>query len=315
MTGFTFFQNYFEAINDEDNGLSEEEQGRLYNAIFAYMFRDEEPNLKGACKMAFSLIKPSLDLSKVRSNAKNKNQNAVEEKQTEIKKESNEIKPQSETIKKESNEIKSDSSPFFENKEIEEEKEDILSIHHPSRASEDAEEQVEGYLEFMRAHPNVCNDLTNPSLMGSVDYGILSEKISESNYLQLNGTSLDWLIRNYRKIVRDHYKTHKPPVSPNNVTPPKSSVDLWSEVVKARERALEYRGDYPLYWRMDENANSEMNELYKALSPEIQAIYSPTAFLEECKRTEDDFKKYDRGVFISDLRELRRNKTQGGNHG
>ena len=64
MNGFTFFKNYYEAISDPENELSEEEQGRLYNAIFAYMFEDEEPSLKGACKMAFNLIRPSLDKSK-----------------------------------------------------------------------------------------------------------------------------------------------------------------------------------------------------------------------------------------------------------
>lgn len=63
VNGFTFFKNYYDAITDPDNGLTAEEQGELYNAIFAYMFEDVLPSLKGACRMAFNLIKPSLDKS------------------------------------------------------------------------------------------------------------------------------------------------------------------------------------------------------------------------------------------------------------
>lgn len=126
VNGFTFFKNYYDAITDPDNGLTAEEQGELYNAIFAYMFEDVLPSLKGACRMAFNLIKPSLDKSKVRSAARTKEE---ETEQTEEEtgtnrnqtqsnanqKKSNEIKPQS-------NEKKTDLSPSM-NKEKEQERE------------------------------------------------------------------------------------------------------------------------------------------------------------------------------------------------
>ena len=125
VNGFTFFKNYYDAITDPDNGLTAEEQGELYNAIFAYMFEDVLPSLKGACRMAFNLIKPSLDKSKVRSAARTKEE---ETEQTEEEtgtnrnqtqsnanqKKSNEIKPQS-------NEKKTDLSPSM-NKEKEQER-------------------------------------------------------------------------------------------------------------------------------------------------------------------------------------------------
>lgn len=171
------------------------------------------------------------------------------------------------------------------------------------RASDDAEAQVEGYLEFMRAHPNVSNDLTNPSLMGSVDYGILSEKIAESDYLQLNCTSLDWLIRNYRKIIRDHYKTHKPPVSPV-IGSGKSNLRLWQEFRKAILHAKEDWGGCPLYRMLDEEAKQEMGELYKGLSPEIRDYCDPTSFLELCGMEEEEM-KYERGRFLKAIGSIR----------
>ena len=88
MKGFTFFRNYYEAINDPENELTEEEQGKLYNAIFAYMFDGKEPELKGACRMAFNLIRVSLDLSKVRSENGRRGGEA-NDKQTESKTEAN----------------------------------------------------------------------------------------------------------------------------------------------------------------------------------------------------------------------------------
>ena len=189
MTGFTFFQNYYEAINDEENGLTEEEQGRLYNTIFAYMFRDEAPVLKGACKLAFNLIKPSLDLSKTRSNARSKNQNAVGENQSQIK--------------TEQNEIKSDLSPFFENKEQEERSKNNCSFVLSPGARDD-----EGLIGFLKAHPNVKNDVWDISELSFVDFRVLSQKLSESEFLRKT-KSLSWLIKNYRDIVADKYRDYE----------------------------------------------------------------------------------------------------------
>ena len=56
MNGFTFFRNYYEVISDPDNGLTEEEQGRVYNAIFSRVFDGVEPDLKGACRFVYNTV-------------------------------------------------------------------------------------------------------------------------------------------------------------------------------------------------------------------------------------------------------------------
>lgn len=211
MNGFTFFENYYKAISDSNNGLTEEEQGRLYNAIFSYMFDGVEPELKGACRMAFQLIKPSLDLSKVRSEAKRKGQKGGEEEgnfdsenQNEIKTESN---PNQNEIKTEQNEIKSDSSPSLRNKKEEIRKSNNITdgLNACTRETDDSDECVSDYLEFMREHPNIVEDIKNPDLIATVDFNLLSEKIAESAYLQTR-CSLSWLIGNYPKIKAGSYK-------------------------------------------------------------------------------------------------------------
>lgn len=310
MTGFTFFQNYFDAINDEENGLSEEEQGRLYNAIFAYMFWDEEPNLKGACRMAFNLIKPSLDRSK--QNGKNKSKNEIE---TERK--SNEMEQNG-------NKMESEKSPFFENKEREEEKEDICSIVHNACTREEAKaadgielddgsDKAAEYLSFMREHPTVSNDLTNPSLIATVDYSILAKKISESNFLQ-SRCSLSWLIHNYRKILNDTYKNFNSPFSPEAVLSGKGDLQLWREIVNARERSKEERGNYPLYRMVDDASKREMGELYKGLSPEIRAYFEPNSFLDLCRMADEEL-KFERSRFLKALGRIRTKLAQEAQNG
>lgn len=214
MTGFTFFQNYYEAISDEENGLTEEDQGRFYNAIFSYMFNDEDPSLKGACKLAFNLIKPSLDLSKTRSNAKNKNQSTEEKNQTKTKTEQSEIKPQSSKTKQESNEnqtktktkqseIKPELSPFFENKEQEERSKNNCSFVLSAGAQES-----DGVIGFLKENPCVINDVWDISELSFVDFSVLSQKIRESEFLKKT-KSLSWLIGHYREIVADKYRDYE----------------------------------------------------------------------------------------------------------
>lgn len=319
MTGFTFFQNYFDSISDEENGLSEEEQGRLYNAIFAYMFRDEEPNLKGACKLAFNLIKPSLDLSKIRSKA-----GSV--KQTEIKPEQNEINPNQKEIKPEQTEIKSETSPFFENKEREEEREDINTVGLNARTQGkpngedgmgDIDETVEGYMQFHRDHPTVQADITNPSLIATVDWNLLGMKIQESRYLQ-GRKSLRWLIDHYSKIVLDTYKDFAPKAgAPPDIRAEKGDLQLWRELINALAKAKELRfsehlqREVALFRMADEAAKQEMGELYKALSPEIADYFEPNSFLELCTMSENDL-KYERARFLKALPSIRKKIAGGG---
>ena len=105
VNGFTFFKNYYDAINDPENGLTEEEQGKLYNAIFAYMFEGKEPSLKGVCRLAFNLIKPSLDKS--RQNGINRSkveESAISESETN----GNEMEQNGNEMEKETNEMESE---------------------------------------------------------------------------------------------------------------------------------------------------------------------------------------------------------------
>lgn len=53
----TFFSNYYEAAQD----MSDDERLAFYEAIFAYAFSDEIPQLEGMPKLAFKLIEPSLE--------------------------------------------------------------------------------------------------------------------------------------------------------------------------------------------------------------------------------------------------------------
>lgn len=314
MNGFTFFQNYFDAISDEENGLSEEEQGRLYNAIFAYMFRNEEPNLKGACKMAFNLIKPSLDRSKQNGNNGGKGEKKGKSQSNEIETKS---KSNQNEIEMQSNEIENENPPFFENKEREEEKEDI-SVGHNTCAyacgEGEQDETVTGYLGFLRSHPGVSVDITNPSFISSVDYDLLSVKISESKYLQ-SRRSLNWLIKNYRKIVLDSYKDYSPPVSPAEESGEKGDLQLWSELVSARNRAKEERvydsggASAPLFRMINGQSKDEMGAIYKGLSPEIRAYFDPNSFLELCEM-EDAELKYERARFLKALGGIRLKLTK-----
>ncbi len=134
MKGFTFFENFFDSISDDRNGLTPAQEGEVYRAILYYVFRGEELPLEGVCRMAFNLIRPSLDISRVRSAARRSAEKATEhigandgepniadgkkqvpeegsegENQNEIKRESNENQ----------NEIKSENLTFLEETETE----------------------------------------------------------------------------------------------------------------------------------------------------------------------------------------------------
>lgn len=218
MNGFTFFKNYYEAISDPENELSEEEQGRLYNAIFAYMFDDEEPSLKGACKMAFNLIRPSLDKSK--RNGKNgssvQNETDCEEEKIETKSKQNR------------NQIENKSgfevdcvSAFLEeerNKKREERKEKELPPYIPPSEG-DLGEGENAMAAFFKEFPSIQIDIRSPGETSGVDFAVLAEKLRESPYLR-SRYSLRWLIRNYPDIQRDFWRNAPAPMPyafpPNN---------------------------------------------------------------------------------------------------
>ena len=56
---FTFYSSYYDAISE----LPVNKQGKMYKALIDYAMTQKEPQLNGSEKMAFILIKPSLDKS------------------------------------------------------------------------------------------------------------------------------------------------------------------------------------------------------------------------------------------------------------
>jgi hypothetical protein len=92
LKNFNFFRSYYEAACE----LPDDQRLAFYDAILQYVFSGEIPELSGAVKALFLLIKPTLDKSKARSMAGAKggssNPEAVEmnDKQTASKIEANE---------------------------------------------------------------------------------------------------------------------------------------------------------------------------------------------------------------------------------
>lgn len=67
--GFVFYKSFYEAVQE----LELEEQAQIYNAIAEYSLYGKEPELKGALKSIFLLIKPNIDASTKRYDSKVKN--------------------------------------------------------------------------------------------------------------------------------------------------------------------------------------------------------------------------------------------------
>lgn len=316
MTGFTFFQNYFESIDDPDNGLTMEEKGMLYTAIFAYVFNNDLPtDLKGACKLAFYLIKPSLDKSKQNGKNKSKNETGTDsdaiETESNVTEMENEIPFYKNQTKKNGTEMENEISPFLKNKE--EEKEDIERTDNAcacAREGEKTDETVEGYLRFMKNHPAVREDITSHTELEGVDFDLLAQKISESKRYLQRKNSLRWLVRHYREIIGDCYKdfSARPPDAG------KGDLQLWQECLAAvklsgEEKYVETLDRYaPLYRRLDEVSDEEMKKLYRGLSKEIRSYFDPNSFLELCAMSENDL-KFERARFLKALPEIRR-KTE-----
>lgn len=215
MNGFTFFRNYYEAINDADNELSEEEQGRLYNAIFAYVFEGKEPELKGACRMAFNLIRPSLDKSRRNS----KNASGKDESETETNEERNESEIQA-TSKRNESETETNTSenkkrPFFEKKEEEKEREieveeerDRVGNIKSARAREDT--PLERFLNRWGVNSNALGNYSGGRLAG-IDWEKVSAKVERSSFLKQQ-KAISFFIEHYEDILDGKYEDfEKPP--------------------------------------------------------------------------------------------------------
>lgn len=220
--GFTFFENYYESISDPENGLTDEQRGLIYNAIITYVFTGKLLELKGVCRGFFNLIRPSLDVSRSRSDSGSKKANAeetdvkseAEEQQMENKSKSNEQQTENKR------ETKDDFSPFFENDKNEQEREyknknkkneqereeGAGGGENPLSASENTERSFVQE-KFFKEHPEIEVDNYPACLASEIDFEVLSAEISKSEYLR--GTrSFAWICKNYRKIALGQYRDY-----------------------------------------------------------------------------------------------------------
>lgn len=227
--GFTFFENYYESISDPENGLTDEQRGLIYNAIITYVFTGKIVELKGVCRGFFNLIRPSLDVSRLRSDSGSKKTNSeetedkgeAEEQQTENKSKSNEQQTKNKM------ETKDDFSPFFENDKNEQERE--REYKNKNKKNEQEREEGAGGEEtplsatertersfvqekFFKEHPEIEVDNYPACLASEIDFEVLSAEISKSEYLR--GTrSFAWICKNYRKIALGQYRDYAKSVS------------------------------------------------------------------------------------------------------
>ena len=296
MNGFTFFRNYYEAINDPETDLTEEEQGRLYNAIFAYVFNDEEPNLKGACRLAFNMIKPSLDVSKARGESKRNKSKEIKKNQNESNQNQNESNQNQNESK---HDFDSDLTFFEKEEERREKKEDNI----PPSLRAGARDEGEELREFLQENGNIAVDNCSTASL-DMDYKALGQAFQESAYLREKPHDLSWVAKNAARILRGDYKD-KPARSgapPNG----KGDLQLWQELLKALSVAKE-ETEYGVskYRMLDEESEERMGELYRGLSREITEYFDPNSFLELCGMDDKDL-KFERARFLKALPDIRR---------
>ena len=173
--------------------------------------------------------------------------------------------------------------------------EKTIPPYNPPKAGTDGDETdetIKGYLEFMREHPYITEDLNNPSELYGIDFPLLAQKIAQSSRCLQGKQSLKWLIGHYREIIGDSYKDFSRNGEPPDIPTGKGDLQLWREVINAlgvakEERWCENAGRGMELFRMaDEEAKREMGELYKGLSHEITAYFEPNSFLDLCKMYE-----------------------------
>ena len=93
LKSFTFYRNYFELIKY----LPNEDRLELYDAIFKYMFEDEEPNLIDLKKGIWINLKMPLDTSKNNAGRGGRPKKESTETKTELKPIKNRIKTEKKT--------------------------------------------------------------------------------------------------------------------------------------------------------------------------------------------------------------------------
>lgn len=104
---FIFYRSFYEGIKE----LDFEQQGRVYNALFGYALNGEEPDLTGAEKAAFVLIKPQIEANNRRyENGKKGGRPATETKPKGSKKATKNNQTKTKT-KPNNNQTQSDTEP------------------------------------------------------------------------------------------------------------------------------------------------------------------------------------------------------------
>lgn len=192
--------------------LNIEQRGVLLTAIMNCQTGEELPEMDGATAMAFSFIKEQLDRDNAKYEETLKKRSDAGKKGGAPK--GNENAKTSKDNQKQAKQANAFSNKQTQTKQADNEHEHVDVYVHDSTdctsvlsapAREDVSDQVEEYQQFMKDHPKVVEDITNPSLICAVNFRILSEKISQSKFLQTR-YSLSWLLSNYRKIVTDAYQ-------------------------------------------------------------------------------------------------------------
>lgn len=334
MKEITLYANYAEQIEL----LSNNQCGVLFRALMDYANGKDVPAMDTLTSMAFLFIKGNIDReeAEIKSDEENarlrsqwgkmggrpkKVQKGTfpEEKGTfssekvgfSEKKVAFDTFSQKEYPQSEKESEKERSKEKEKEKEYNSQEKDIPPYNPPTE-----DETVEGYLEFMREHAYIIEDLDNPSELYGIDFALLSQKIAESSRYLQGKQSLKWLLRHYREIIGDSYKDFARPPLPRNDG--KGDLQLWQELVKALKAAKEERycetvgRGSPIHLRLDGAADEEMKVIYRSLSPEIMAYFDPQSFLELCEMSDADL-KFERARFLKALPEIRRKRE--GNDG
>lgn len=325
MNCFTFHRSYSEAINDEENGLTDAERWNLYEAIMNYVFEGEAPQLKGVSKVIFGLIKGQIDgeLTKRAENIENGKRGGrprktplIEEKTPVFTEETREkgglFEEKGGFLKNEQKEVPQTEKERSKEKEYNSQEKSIPPYNPPKEETDgdETDETIKRYLEFMREHPYIIEDLNNPSELYGIDFPLLAQKIAQSSRCLQGKQSLKWLIGHYREIIGDSYKDFSRNGEPPDIPTGKGDLQLWREVVNALQVAKEERWcenagrEMELFRMADEEAKREMGELYKGLSPEISAYFEPNSFLDLCKMDEGEL-KFERARFLKALGGIR----------
>lgn len=328
MESFKIYADYAEQLEL----LSNNQCGVLFRALIDYVNGKEAPAMDSITQMAFLFIKGNIEREKEEIQSIKEEEERENAELSQLRSQWGKLGGRPKKVKKgnlsdEKVTFSEKSIPFdtFSEKEIPQtekerskEKEynpqekDIPPYNPPKGETDgdETDETIKGYLEFMREHPYIIEDLNNPSELYGIDFPLLAQKIAESRRCLQGKQSLKWLIGHYREIIGDSYKDFSRSGEPPDIPTGKGDLQLWREVINALEVAKEERWcenagrGMELFRMADEEAKREMGELYKGLSPEISAYFEPNSFLDLCKMDEGEL-KFERARFLKALGGIR----------